>query len=65
MTIWASILAVVLAADLPAPANDPPPDDPPPVGLVAGAATAIVPFVIGGALMAHDQSPIWRRLASS
>jgi hypothetical protein len=57
VTIWASILAVVLAAELPAPAGDPPPDDPPPVGLCAGAATTIVPFVVGGALMAHDQAP--------
>jgi len=55
--MWASILAVVLATELPAPAAAAPPDDPPPVGLVAGTATALLPLIVGGALMAEDQSP--------
>ncbi len=55
--MWASILAVVLATELPAPAAGAPPDDPAPVGLVAGTATALLPLIVGGALLAEDQSP--------
>jgi hypothetical protein len=59
--MWATILALVLAMEPPAPAAEAPPDDPAPVGapigLVAGTATAIVPLIVGGALMAEDQSP--------
>jgi hypothetical protein len=55
--MWASILALVLATELPAPAAEAPPSDPAPVGLLAGTATAIVPLMVGGALMAEDQSP--------
>ena len=55
--MWASILALVLATELPAPVPEAPPDDPAPVGFIAGAATAIVPLIVGGALMAEDQSP--------
>ena len=59
--MWATILALVLAMEPPAPAAQAPPDDPAPVGapigLVAGTATAIVPLIVGGALMAQDQSP--------
>ena len=59
--MWASILALVLAMEPPAPAAEAPPDDPAPasapVGLIAGTATAIVPLIVGGALMAEDQSP--------
>ena len=55
--MWASILALVLATELPAPATEAPPVDPAPVGLIAGTATAIVPLMVGGALMAEDQSP--------
>ena len=55
--MWASILALVLATELPAPTAEAPPNDPVPVGLIAGTATAIVPLIVGGALMAEDQSP--------
>jgi hypothetical protein len=55
--MWAPILAMVLATELPAPAAEAPPLDPAPVGLIAGAATAIVPLIVGGSLMAEDQSP--------
>ncbi|HEY6475654.1 MAG TPA: hypothetical protein VI456_03680 [Polyangia bacterium] len=55
--MWASILAVVLAADLPQAAPEPPPEDPPAIGVAAGTATAIVPLIVGGALMANDHSP--------
>lgn len=55
--MWASILAVVLAAELPAAAPEPPPEDPPAVGVAAGTATALVPLIVGGALMANDRSP--------
>jgi hypothetical protein len=57
--MWASasILAVVLAAELPAPAGEAPAPEPPPVGLAVGTATALVPLVVGGALMANDRSP--------
>jgi hypothetical protein len=59
--MWASILAVVLATELPAFAAEAPPDEPPPagapVGLIAGTVTAVVPSIVGGALMAEDQSP--------
>lgn len=55
--MWASILVLVLATELPAPAAEAPPDDPAPVGLIAGTTTAIVPLIVGGALMAEDQSP--------
>jgi hypothetical protein len=55
--MWASILALVLATELPAPAAEAPPHDPAPIGLIAGTATAIVPLIVGGALMAEDQSP--------
>jgi len=59
--MWASILALILAMEPPAPVAEAPPDDPAPasapVGLIAGAATAIVPLIVGGALMAEDQSP--------
>ena len=55
--MWASILALVLAMELPAPAAEAPPAEPAPVGLIAGTATAIVPLIVGGALMAEDQSP--------
>jgi hypothetical protein len=50
------MLAVALNAQVPA-AEAPAADDAPPVGLIAGSATAIVPLVVGGVLMAHDQSP--------
>jgi hypothetical protein len=55
--MWASILALVLVTELPAPAAEAPPNDPVPVGLIAGSATAIVPLIVGGAMMAEDQSP--------
>lgn len=58
--MWASvpILAVLLAADLPPPAApELPPEDPPALGVAMGTATAIVPLVVGGALMANDRSP--------
>lgn len=55
--MWASILALVLATELPAPAAEAPPHDPAPVGLIAGSATAIVPLIVGGAMMSEDQSP--------
>jgi len=55
--MWASILVLVLATELPAPAAEAPPTDPVPVGLIAGSATAVVPLIVGGALMAEDQSP--------
>jgi hypothetical protein len=56
--MWVSILAVVLAAELPPPAApELPPEDPPAVGLAIGTATAIVPLVVGSALMANDRSP--------
>jgi hypothetical protein len=55
--MWAPILALVLATELPASAAEAPPSDPAPVGLIAGTATAIVPLIVGGALMAEDQSP--------
>jgi hypothetical protein len=55
--MWGPLLAVLLAAELPAPASDPPPDEAPRVGLVAGTATAVVPLIVGGALMANDKSP--------
>ncbi len=48
---------MVLATELPAPAAEAPPRDPAPVGFIAGAATAIVPLIVGGSLMAEDQSP--------
>ena len=34
-----------------------PADERPPIGLAAGTATAIVPLIVGGALMAQDHSP--------
>lgn len=59
--MWTSLLVVTLAA---APAAAPaaatsaaPADEAPPVGLLAGAATAILPLIAGGLLLAHDQSP--------
>jgi len=55
--MWASILALVLATELPAPAPEAPPHDPAPIGLIAGTATAVLPLIVGGALMAEDQSP--------
>jgi hypothetical protein len=55
--MWAPILAMVLATELPGPAAEAPPPDPAPVGLIAGTATAIVPLIVGGSLMAEDQSP--------
>ena len=69
--MWASILVVVLAAELPAapagaPPDEPPPiglaagapaDEPPPIGLAAGTATLIVPLIAGSALMAQDHTP--------
>ena len=55
--MWAAVLAVILAGDLPVPASELPAEDPAAVGLVAGAATAIVPLVVGGALMSSDGSP--------
>ena len=50
-------MALVLAMEIPAPAAEAPPHDPTPVGLIAGTATAILPLIVGGALMAEDQSP--------
>ncbi|HEY4393708.1 MAG TPA: hypothetical protein VGP64_06580 [Polyangia bacterium] len=57
--MWASasILAVLLTAELPPPAPEPPPEDPPAVGVAMGTATALVPLVVGGALMVNDRSP--------
>ncbi len=55
--MWASILAVVLAAELPPAVREPPPEDPPAVGVAMGTVTAIVPLIVGGALMANDRSP--------
>jgi len=55
--MWASILAVVLATELSGGTNAPASADRPPVGLAAGAATAIVPLIVGGALMANNHSP--------
>jgi hypothetical protein len=58
MWVSASILAVLLAAELPPPAApEPPAEDPPAVGFAMGTATAVVPLVVGGALMANDRSP--------
>jgi hypothetical protein len=55
--MWASILALVLAVDLPATAPSPAEDESPPVGLVAGAATVMVPLIVGGVLLSHVKSP--------
>ena len=55
--MWASILVVVLAAELPAAPAGVPADEQPPIGLVSGTATAIVPLIVGSALLAQDHTP--------
>jgi hypothetical protein len=55
--MWASILAVLLAADLPPAVPETPPEDPPAVGVAVGTVTALVPLIVGGVLMANDRSP--------
>jgi hypothetical protein len=57
--MWASILVVVLSAELPASPAGAPADEqaPAPIGLAAGTATAIVPLIVGSALLAQDQTP--------
>ena len=59
--MWISVLAVMLAVELPAPIQDPPPPEPPPLGLILGTATAVAPLIAGGVLMAHDDSPHLQR----
>src|SRR5262245_213548 len=56
-----AMLAAVLPAAPAAPAPLPPPtaaegDGGAPVGLLAGAAAALIPLVVGGALLAQDDS---------
>ena len=55
--MWLSVLAVMLAVEIPAPASEPPPVEPPPLGLILGTLTAVAPLVAGGLLLAHDDSP--------
>lgn len=58
MWVSASIVAVLLAAELPPPAApELPAEDPPAVGVAMGTAATIVPLVVGAALMANDRSP--------
>ena len=54
--MWAATLALVLATELSAGTGASAPAAGPPVGVAAGAVTAIVPMIVGGALMASDHS---------
>lgn len=59
MSVSVPVLLVVLGAALPAPVAVAPDDDAPGPGLgpILGAATALVPLAVGGALMTNDNRP--------